>query len=183
MSVYELSLVATLVMALAALASAVAAAMSARTAKRAFERQASPDVIVYVGNAPNGSLVAYLYVENIGNAPAYDVSFEVDRHICMSDVSAEILERGHFGNGIPFFPPSGKRQTALESFRVFTRDMGASVAQVKVSYYSRPKKEGKRFEATFPIEGVSFLGDMLDDPKDVLQLKRIAKALEAMNDL
>ncbi|WP_418252105.1 hypothetical protein [Gordonibacter urolithinfaciens] len=180
MSIYELSLISTVVMGLAALASAFAAAMSARTAKRAFEKQASPEVIVYIDNAPNGSLVAYMYVENIGNAPAHDVSFEVDGRICMSDVSAEVLQRGHFGNGIPFFQPGGKRQTALEPFRDFTRDMGESTAKVKVSYYSRPEKEGKRFEAVFPIEGMSFLGDMLDEPKDVLQLKKIAKALEAM---
>lgn len=112
MSIYEMSLISTAVMGLAALASVFADAMSVRTAKGTFENQASSDVIVYIDNVPNGSLGAYMYVENIESTPAYDVSFEVDGHIFMPDVSAEIFQRGHFGNEIPFFKPGGKRQTA-----------------------------------------------------------------------
>lgn len=57
--------------------SAVVAVVSALVAYWVYRSQTYPDEIAYVGPIAEPSRLVALFVENIGNAPAYDVGFRV----------------------------------------------------------------------------------------------------------
>lgn len=182
MSIYELSLIATVIMALAALASAVAAAMSARTAKRALAAQTEPEVIVFMDGSPNESDAATLYVRNIGSAPAYGVSIEIDPGLPCDEDAKEGVELGFLSDGIPFLQPGGVRKVFLGLFDEQIRKMGDTVYEAKVACFSAPLQEGGRMiVGRYPISGLSFVGDTYDDPKEVVYMKEMASSLEKMS--
>lgn len=65
--------------------SGVAAVVSGIVAYRVYRSQTSPDVIVYVESDSEGSEMAALFVENIGNAPAFDISLSASGKIPTGD--------------------------------------------------------------------------------------------------
>ena len=154
------------------LLAAIAAGAAAYVAYLAFKSSTSPDVIVYVDKAPGGSMIAYLYVENIGEAPAYDVKVSVPGDAGFKWSKSTDYETSFLARGIPFLPPGGVRQTHIDSFPAFVAAMGDRVVNVDVFY--RRRRGGKRMSAAFPIDGYSFNGVSLDTPKGEANLQKIA---------
>lgn len=144
-----------------------------------YRRQTSPEVIVYTDRSPNGSSVEYLYIENIGNAPAYNVSVTLDGDIPTKLHSRAAFDVGPIGGGVPFLQPGGKRGVPLAVSFEFVEGMGEKVVLAEVVCFrsggDRPR--GKQ-TATFPIEAMSLHGCATDEPKDVIELRRIAVAAE-----
>lgn len=145
-----------------------------------YRKQTSPEVIVYIDSSPNGSNFIFLYIENIGNAPAYRTSVEFDGALPKKSLSTSAFEEGPFGAGVSFLQPGGKRAVLLKFGHELIREMGNKVIKAKVTCFRSGGQHPRgKYVAEFPIETMSLHGCASDDPRDVVQLKRIAKAVEA----
>lgn len=144
-----------------------------------YRKQTSPEVIVYIDSSPNGSNFIFLYIENIGTAPAYRTSVEFDGVFPMFLQAKSAFEKGPFGAGVPFLRPGGKRAVPLKFGHELIQEMGNKVIKAKVTCFrSGGQYPHGKYVAEFPIETMSLHGCASDDPRDVVQLKRIAKAVE-----
>lgn len=176
MSIYELSLIATVIMALAALASAAAAAMSARTAKRALSAQIEPKVIVFMDSSPSSGAAAQLYIRNIGSAPAYDVSVSVSPELPMRSADNTFLD-----GSIAFIQPGGERRTFLDVFYRQIERMGDTVYDATVRYRSEADGRGRLFVEKYPLEADSFRWNCADEPALVESLKSVQKSIDKLS--
>lgn len=176
MSVYDLSLIATVVMALAALASAAAAALSARTAKKALSAQTEPKVIMFMDSGPGSGTAAQLYIRNIGSAPAYDVTVSISPEFPMRNRDNAFLD-----GTIAFIQPGGERRTFVDVFYRQIEVMGDTVYEATVRYGSEPNGKGRAFVEKYPIEGKSFAWNCSDDVAVVKCLEDIQKSIDEMS--
>ncbi|HIS39916.1 MAG TPA: hypothetical protein IAC12_03625 [Candidatus Aphodovivens avistercoris] len=166
-----MSLILGWVSALSAVAAAVGAIASAVIARKVYLSQTSPDVIVYVGVPVDGKGVMHLFVENIGNAPAWDTRIALGG-VPMKDGSRPSLDGGALGNGIPFLPPGGKRVIPLDVSHEFVREMEGKSASAEVTFFRR--KGGKSVSASFPIEGDSFKGSVIERTGRTVAIESVA---------
>ena len=134
----------------------IAASLSACAAVKTYLSQSTPNVIAYVAPSKNNPLVALLYIENIGKAPAYDVSmrfaknppFELRHYI---ELACRFLD-----SGIPFLPPGGMRYTIIGPFADFIDTMGYTQTEIELTWTAKPFK--RKETAIFPFEAMSFHG-------------------------
>lgn len=91
---------------------AIAAASAAYVAFLAFRSSTDPEVIVYPDIDPTAGNIIFLVIKNIGNGPAYDISFQPSHPIPYKAFGISKLERelkyqtfGPLAEGIPFLAP------------------------------------------------------------------------------
>lgn len=72
--------------------------------------ETDPKVVVYL-DIPEFTRLLNVVVVNIGQGPAYDVSFQFSRDV--QDIDGNVLAEVGFFRGIPFFPPNQTMQTIL----------------------------------------------------------------------
>lgn len=172
-----MSLVLGWVSALSAVAAAVGAIASAVIARRVYLSQTSPDIIVYVGVPVDGKGVMHLFVENIGNAPAWDTKVVLG-DVPVKSESRTSLDGGALGRGIPFLPPGGRRVIPLEVSHLFVDEMDGRVATANVSFFR--KKGGDAVSASFPIEGDSFKGSIIERTGGAVAIESVAKEIKEL---
>lgn len=94
------------------LCATLAATAAAYVAYLAFRNATDPEVIVYVDFDDEISTVAFLVIKNIGNGPAYNITFSSSQPIPHNAFGIESLDRelkhhntGPIAEGLPFLAP------------------------------------------------------------------------------
>lgn len=164
--------VLTWISAFAAVAAAIGAIASAVVSWRVYRSQTLPSVIVYVEpDRDKGSI--RLWIKNVGNGAAYDISFEVKGEL----PGLDRFDRGYLGrlqkDGILVLAPGSSRDTAvgLMSDSVFSEYEGQ--CSVSVSYFAKRGRRGSRIEDEFPLDYGSFLKTTYTDSEEHLSRKAL----------
>ena len=158
--------------------SGVAAVVSGIVAYRVYRSQTSPDVIVYVESDSEGSEMAALFVENIGNAPAFDISLSASGKIPTGDECMRETLRRFIGREIPMLQPGSKRGVYLGTFSSILSIAGIPTVDVSVRYSRR--RGGRPEEDSFPIDFESFRDSALLRPAEAKALEHIARSLDGI---
>lgn len=116
--------------------SAFAALASAAVAWAVYRDQSSPDVVVYVSQVSAGSSVVGLFIENIGKAPAYDLAFEVEGDLPMSDGTRDDVST-FLGHGISLLMPGARRGAFLGGAHELLSAKKDAEAAVSVAFARR----------------------------------------------
>ena len=154
--------------------SAVVAVVSALVAYWVYRSQTYPDVIAYVGPIAEPSRLVALFVENIGNAPAYDVDFRVSGgDLPIADDLRADVESSFLVHGIPMLAPRAHRCLYLG---LYEEVMDMSPAELAITYRRSRKSRGK-MNNNFPIETGSFRMTPIETPLEVEELKNIVEEL------
>ena len=152
--------------------SAFAAAATAAAAWAVYRDQSSPDVVVYVSQVSAGSSVVGLFIENIGKAPAYDLAFEVEGDLPMSDGMRDGVST-FLGHGISLLMPGARRGTFLGvAHELLSKEKDAE-ATVSVAFARR--RGGRRVRASFPVDVLSFDRALLEKPSSLQKVEELAK--------
>lgn len=154
-----------------------------------YRSQADPDVIVYVEVDELRRTILNLVIENVGNASAYNCSFESSSAIpkdafgldAAKAPPAGVMTDGPLIAGVPFLPPGGKRRITWGQPGGLIKAVGNSTIEVTVGFesehYGRPGRI--KHEATYPLEIKSFLGT---DASDTNYLKHIDESVKTIAD-
>jgi hypothetical protein len=178
---FWLSIVATLV-----------AAFAAFVGYAVYRQQSDPQVIVYAESDPQRQTVINLVVENIGNAPARDVTFTPSASLPASvwGVSAdkasepETMDKGPLIRGIPFLPPGGKRVVTWGQYGGLRHALGDAAITVTIEYSGQHLvlPWPHRLKGSCLLEVLSFEANDASDrnyPKQIANnVERVGKALE-----
>ncbi len=161
---------------LVAAVAAVGAIASAIVSRKVYLSQTRPNVIVYVDHdRSKGSIV--LWVKNIGNGVAFDISFELN-----GLPGLDCLDRGFVDklnkSGIKMLAPGTYVDSVvgISSDAVFRDPVG--VIPVRVFYYGRSNKEGTRFCDEYFLDYDAFLGSIYTDSQE----RETSRAVERIAD-
>lgn len=156
--------------------SGVAAVASGVVAYRVYRSQTSPDVIVYVDSDTRGSMMAALFVENIGSAPAFDVALSVSGDVAVGAEQGKETVSSFLSREVAMLPPGSRRGVYLGTFPSILSVAGVPTFDVTVRYSSR--RGGTPSEASFPIELESFRECLVARTPVDRNLERIADGVE-----
>lgn len=156
----------------AALASVASVLIAGKTLKKAL----SPCVIAYVYTPEDSPAVFVLRLENVGSAPAWRVSVELDDQTLDAIPERSRHLAAFVSDGCPFLPPGGWRETTLGCGHQFFEAMGDRDGSATVRYSVH--RVGPRTKARFPIEAHSFHGQGRD--REVGHLARMDESLRAI---
>lgn len=146
-----------------------------------YRDQSSPDVVVHVAPATEGSAFVALYVENIGAAPAYDISFEVSGELPVSEQFRESNSM-FLGHSISLLMPGARRGTYLGQGSELADAHRDSKALITVKFARR--RGGKRISAEFPVDMLSFECALNHTPPAAQKLEIVAnQSKRAANEL
>ena len=166
------------------LVATVLALFAATVSYLVYRTQADPEVIVYVAPDDRRQMIMVLVIENIGRAPARDVTFQLSEPIPDEAYGGEKelpehMASGPLVHGIPFLPPGGKRVLTWGTYQGLRGAMGGRTVSVTARYLShhigRPGRI--RHETTCPLEVRSFLGT---DASEKNYLKRISDSVDKL---
>ena len=133
---------------------AFAAVASALISKKVYKSQTTPDVIAHVSYAPGSETTMMLYVENIGSAPAYDVSLSMPEGGAVAKWIGNDCALNPLGARYPFLPPGGVRKYLLHSMKELWEKWGDETGSLFVEY--RERRNGPYVKTTYPIEVKSY---------------------------
>lgn len=152
--------------------STVAAVASAAVAWMVYRDQSSPDVVAYISQVSEGSAAAALFIENIGTAPAYDLAFEVEGDLPVSEGACEAVA-AFFGHGVSLLMPGARRGTYLGSARELLAARKDAEAVVSLEFACR--RGGRRVRASFPADVPSFDRALLEKPVSLQKVEELAR--------
>lgn len=143
----------------------------AKETRKLREVETSPFISIEL--LPFSDMCIGLKVKNIGKAPAYNITFEIDKKY-------EDFFSLSYDKKINYFSPGQKFECYGKSLREL-RDLGIDNIPIKTKYFSKDKL---KYEETFYIEWSS-LGGRLINKKSIEEiekhLEKIYKELEKSN--
>lgn len=161
---------------------AVATVAAAWAAIRTLRLQTSPDVIAYVcqyENAPNNLM---LVIENIGSAPAYNVTAHIDGATPLLNSSIvkegiELLSK----KGIAMLAPGQKRDLYLGEYKKIYALWPSETKLVYVRYAAK-RRERRLQGDEYPIEVYSFSAhvDITTSSSEDTNRKRAWRSISSM---
>lgn len=133
---------------------AIATVAASWTGLRTLVIQTSPDIIMFIRPDVVSPSLARLVIRNIGEAPAYNVSFRLSPDLFLK----ESFEYKHasvvFDRGYAILPPKQERDILLGSFEDLEGLWGHSIVDVNVSFSKKYRR--RRFSTICPVEIGSF---------------------------
>lgn len=133
---------------------AIATVVASWAALRTLTMQTSPDIIMFVRPDYVSPPQARLVIRNIGEAPAYNVTFRLSPDLFLKDSFEYEQASVVFDKGYAILPPKQERDILLGRFEDLEGLWGRSIVEVHVSY---SKKYGRRrFSTVCPVEIGSF---------------------------
>lgn len=160
--------------------SCLAAVVASYIAYTAYRKQTTPNVIVYL-DLINGERFVRLVVENIGNAPAWDVDLRIESKVPLFEEIEdyeEPIDRKPFGKGILFLPPGGRRELPVGFVPAALDRMRGCKAFACLSYYSKKENPRRKTENRFPLETDSYDAALIPEPPLKRQLEKIADSIK-----
>lgn len=146
----ELDIASIWINSMAALATVVASWAALRT----LVIQTSPDIIMFIRPDVVSPSLARLVIRNIGEAPAYNVSFRLSPDLFLKDSFEYKHASVVFDRGYAILPPKQERDILLGSFEDLEGLWGHSIVDVNVSFSKKYRR--RRFSTICPVEIGSF---------------------------
>ena len=133
---------------------AIATVVASWVALRALAIQTSPDIIMFIRPDDVSPSQARLVIRNIGEAPAYNVTYRLPPDLFVKDSFEYEHASVMFDRGYAILPPKQERNILLGRFEELEELWGHSIFDVNVFY---SKKYGRRrFSTICPVEIGSF---------------------------
>jgi hypothetical protein len=175
-------------------AAALIASFAAFVSYVLYRSQSDPDVLIYVQADEKRATIINLVIENIGNASAWDISFETSKAVpskafgldAANAKAAEAVSSGPLVNGIPFLPPGGKRVITWGQYGGLSQALGTGTILVTTRYRSHHFAIPWRIKlkSTCPLEIASFQGTDASDSNFLKHIaedtKKLANAVERL---
>ena len=133
---------------------AIATVAASWTGLRTLVIQTSPDIIMFIRPDVVSPSLARLVIRNIGEAPAYNVSFRLSPDLFLKDSFEYKHASVVFDRGYAILPPKQERDILLGSFEDLEGLWGYSIVDVNVSFSKKYRR--RRFSAICPVEIGSF---------------------------
>lgn len=133
---------------------AIATVAASWTGLRTLVIQTSPDIIMFIRPDVVSPSLARLVIRNIGEAPAYNVSFRLSPDLFLKDSFEYKHASVVFDRGYAILPPKQERDILLGSFEDLEGLWGHSIVDVNVSFSNKNRR--RRFSAICPVEIGSF---------------------------
>lgn len=133
---------------------AIATVAASWTGLRTLVIQTSPDIIMFIRPDVVSPSLARLVIRNIGEAPAYNVSFRLSPDLFLEDSFEYKHASVVFDRGYAILPPKQERDILLGSFEDLEGLWGHSIVDVNVSFSNKYRR--RRFSAICPVEIGSF---------------------------
>lgn len=133
---------------------AIATVAASWTGLRTLVIQTSPDIIMFIRPDVVSPSLARLVIRNIGEAPAYNVSFRLSPDLFLKDSFEYKHASVVFDRGYAILPPKQERDILLGSFEDLEGLWGHSIVDVNVSFSKKYRR--RRFSAICPVEIGSF---------------------------
>lgn len=133
---------------------AIATVAASWTSLRTLVSQTSPDIIMFIRPDVVSPSMARLVIRNIGEAPAYNVSFRLSPDLFLKDSFEYKHASVVFDRGYAFLPPKQERDILLGSFEDLEGLWGHSIVDVNVSFSKKYRR--RRFSTICPVEIGSF---------------------------
>lgn len=133
---------------------AIATVAASWTSLRTLVSQTSPDIIMFIRPDVVSPSMARLVIRNIGEAPAYSVSFRLSPDLFLKDSFEYKHASVVFDRGYAFLPPKQERDILLGSFEDLEGLWGHSIVDVNVSFSKKYRR--RRFSTICPVEIGSF---------------------------
>lgn len=133
---------------------AIATVVASWAGLRALVIQTSPNIIMFIRPDDVSPSLARLVIRNIGEAPAYNVSFRLSPDLFLKDSFEYKHASVVFDRGYAILPPKHERDILLGRFEDLEGLWGSFIVEVNVSF---SKKYGRRrFSTICPVEIGSF---------------------------
>ena len=133
---------------------AIATVAASWTGLRTLVIQTSPDIIMFIRPDVVSPSLARLVIRNIGEVPAYNVSFRLSPDLFLKDSFEYKHASVVFDRGYAILPPKQERDILLGSFEDLEGLWGHSIVDVNVSFSNKYRR--RRFSAICPVEIGSF---------------------------
>ena len=133
---------------------AIATVAASWTGLRTLVIQTSPDIIMFIRPDVVSPSLARLVIRNIGEAPAYNVSFRLSPDLFLKDSFEYKHASVVFDRGYAILPPKQERDILLGSFEDLEGLWGHSIVDANVSFSNKYRR--RRFSAICPVEIGSF---------------------------
>lgn len=133
---------------------AIATVAASWTGLRTLVIQTSPDIIMFIRPDVVSPSLARLVIRNIGEAPAYNVSFRLSPDLFLKDSFEYKHASVVFDRGYAILPPKQERDILLGSFEDLEGLWGHSIVDVNVSFSKKYRR--RRFSTICPVEIGSF---------------------------
>lgn len=133
---------------------AIATVAASWTGLRTLVIQTSPGIIMFIRPDVVSPSLARLVIRNIGEAPAYNVSFRLSPDLFLKDSFEYKHASVVFDRGYAILPPKQERDILLGSFEDLEGLWGHSIVDVNVSFSNKYRR--RRFSAICPVEIGSF---------------------------
>ena len=133
---------------------AIATVAASWTSLRTLVSQTSPDIIMFIRPDVVSPSMARLVIRNIGEAPAYNVSFRLSPDLLLKDSFEYKHASVVFDRGYAILPPKQERDILLGSFEDLEGLWGHSIVDVNVSFSKKYRR--RRFSTICPVEIGSF---------------------------
>lgn len=113
---------------------------------RALLVQTSPDIIMFI--APDSTLPtsARLIIRNNGDAPAYDVRFNLAENMFPSKTPFYEIASNVFNKGYAILPPKCDRDIYLGSFEQLDSIWGDTVYEVEVFLFKEMEEKEAKYD-------------------------------------
>ena len=183
-----LTLVVTVVLALAAIASSAVTYWALR-------RNVDPSVVVYADEHPTQATLIVIVIENVGAGVAYDVRFELEDELPikawgLTEEKAkepEIMNGGPLVSGIPALGPGSKRVINWGQFGGLKKALGTRAVGVNVSFEARHRLfwDSDRMSTSCFLESASFEGTTAAPTKGSAliagEIKRVGASIDKLS--
>lgn len=133
---------------------AIATVAASWTGLRTLVIQTSPNIIMFIRPDVVSPSLARLVIRNIGEAPAYNVSFRLSPDLFLKDSFEYKHASVVFDRGYAILPPKQERDILLGSFEDLEGLWGHSIVDVNVSFSKKYRR--RRFSTICPVEIGSF---------------------------
>lgn len=133
---------------------AIATVAASWTSLRTLVSQTSPNIIMFIRPDVVSPSMARLVIRNIGEAPAYNVSFRLSPDLFLTDSFEYKHASVLFDRGYAILPPKQERDILLGSFEDLEGLWGHSIVDVNVSFSKKYRR--RRFSTICPVEIGSF---------------------------
>lgn len=151
---------------------ALATVVASWAALRALIIQTSPDIIMFIRPDKASSSFARLIIRNIGEAPAYNVTFRISQNLFPTSSIEYEKASIVFDRGYAILPPKQEREILLGQFKELEQLWGSTVEEVEVSF---SKKYGaRRISTRCPVEIGSFQSTITISCETQLQRNQLA---------
>lgn len=114
----------------------------------------SPDIIMFVRPDDVSPSQARLVIRNIGEAPAYNVTYRLSPDLFVKDSFEYVRASVVFDRGYAILPPKQERNILLGGFEDLEGLWGHSIVDVNVSFSKKYRR--RRFSTICPVEIGSF---------------------------